>query len=256
VTVNFFQANLSCEITPATFGVLYTRTNFVTLKYFTDSWGTKDHGFTLVITAFKDAGASGLRTYGGACRDGFKCGDRNICIDKDLVCDNVNHCGDEADERSSHFCSCKYFSFFYLIMLFYIRLPVVFTLVPNTWLCCLNYTCPSLPLHLLLFLHPFPHPFIHLFHPSLAWITNFLLLFLSLSSYDRNPLLHKVKMKGSLFSAIMSVGRICPCLEERHKAAEETSNAFPGLLNPDANRQGNDSMQLGQHHQDSVVLYH
>jgi hypothetical protein len=98
---------LSCEVTPTTFGVLYSRTNFVTLKYRTDSWGTKDHGFTLVVTAFKGAGAAGAGPDGSACRDGFECGDRGICIDKDLVCDNVNHCGDEADERSSQFCSRK-----------------------------------------------------------------------------------------------------------------------------------------------------
>ena len=50
------QANLSCEKTIHTFGtdgVLFTRTNFVTLKYRTDSWGTDMHGFKLIITAFK-----------------------------------------------------------------------------------------------------------------------------------------------------------------------------------------------------------
>ena len=50
------QANLSCEKTIHTFGtdgVLFTRTNFVTLKYKTDSWGTDAHGFKLIITAFK-----------------------------------------------------------------------------------------------------------------------------------------------------------------------------------------------------------
>ena len=47
---------MSCEKTIHTFGtdgVLFTRTNFVTLKYRTDSWGTDMHGFKLIITAFK-----------------------------------------------------------------------------------------------------------------------------------------------------------------------------------------------------------
>jgi len=34
--------------------VIFTRTNFVTLKYVTDSWGTRVNGFRLIITAFKD----------------------------------------------------------------------------------------------------------------------------------------------------------------------------------------------------------
>ncbi|XP_059088501.1 uncharacterized protein LOC131884677 isoform X2 [Tigriopus californicus] len=93
------KANLSCEKTIHTFGsggVIYTRTNFITLKYITDSWGTDQNGFRLVITAFKDKS--------GGCRDGFQC-ENGICIDKDLVCDNINHCGDGEDERSSQFCS-------------------------------------------------------------------------------------------------------------------------------------------------------
>ncbi|CAB4067899.1 unnamed protein product [Lepeophtheirus salmonis] len=40
------------------------------------------------------------------CREGFSCDDR-LCINKDLVCDTVNHCGDGEDERSSQFCSLK-----------------------------------------------------------------------------------------------------------------------------------------------------
>ncbi len=81
-------------------GVMFTRTNFVTLKYITDSWGTSENGFRLVITAFKDAEKNG-------CRKGFQC-DNGICIDNDLVCDTVNHCGDGGDERSSQFCSREF----------------------------------------------------------------------------------------------------------------------------------------------------
>lgn len=49
-----FQADLSCQHTKQSVGAIYTRTNFVTLKYVTDSWGTTSNGFRLVITAVKD----------------------------------------------------------------------------------------------------------------------------------------------------------------------------------------------------------
>lgn len=49
-----FQADLSCRNTKQTVGAIYTRTNFVTLRYVTDAWGTKENGFRLVITAVKD----------------------------------------------------------------------------------------------------------------------------------------------------------------------------------------------------------
>lgn len=49
-----FQADLSCQNTKQSVGAIYTRTNFVTLKYVTDSWGTISNGFRLVITAVKD----------------------------------------------------------------------------------------------------------------------------------------------------------------------------------------------------------
>ena len=48
------QSDLSCRNTKQTVGAIYTRTNFVTLKYVTDGWGTESNGFKLVITAFKD----------------------------------------------------------------------------------------------------------------------------------------------------------------------------------------------------------
>ena len=100
------QANLSCEKTATSFGInglMYTTTNYVTLRYNTDSWGTDQNGFTLVVTAFRDTEVTG-------CRNGFKC-DHGVCIDNDLVCDTVNHCGNAADERHSQFCSCKYNKF-------------------------------------------------------------------------------------------------------------------------------------------------
>lgn len=48
------QADLSCRNTKQSVGAIFTRTNFVTLKYVTDGWGTENNGFKLVITAVKD----------------------------------------------------------------------------------------------------------------------------------------------------------------------------------------------------------
>lgn len=49
-----FQADLTCRNTKQSVGAIFTRTNFVTLKYVTDGWGTETNGFKLVITAVKD----------------------------------------------------------------------------------------------------------------------------------------------------------------------------------------------------------
>lgn len=46
--------NVSCRNTKQLVGSLFTQTNFVTLKYVTDNWGTDSNGFKLVITAIKD----------------------------------------------------------------------------------------------------------------------------------------------------------------------------------------------------------
>ncbi|XP_040572661.1 uncharacterized protein loaf isoform X1 [Lepeophtheirus salmonis] len=132
------RAIISCDKTKDSVGhggVIFTRTNFVTLKYVTDSWGMDLNGFKLVITAFKDGKKTG-------CREGFSCDDR-LCINKDLVCDTVNHCGDGEDERSSQFCS--------------------------------------------------------------------------------------LKRTGHLFSAIMSIGRICPCLETKDSLSAEPARQQKGL---------------------------
>ncbi|KAK0071703.1 hypothetical protein PV325_012464, partial [Microctonus aethiopoides] len=51
---SFYEADLSCKNTHLSVGAIYTRTNFVTLKYITDGWGTESNGFRLVITAVKD----------------------------------------------------------------------------------------------------------------------------------------------------------------------------------------------------------
>lgn len=46
--------NVTCRNTKQLIGSLLTQTNFVTLRYVTDNWGTDSNGFKLVITAIKD----------------------------------------------------------------------------------------------------------------------------------------------------------------------------------------------------------
>ncbi|XP_015116438.1 uncharacterized protein LOC107040733 [Diachasma alloeum] len=91
-----YKADLSCQNTHLSVGAIYTRTNFVTLKYVTDGWGTDTNGFQLVITAIKDERHT--------CKD-FRCTMNMFCIDEDLVCDGINHCGDGSDEVSSTLCA-------------------------------------------------------------------------------------------------------------------------------------------------------
>lgn len=52
--VFFLQSDITCRNTKQSVGAIFTRTNFVTLKYVTDGWGTDTNGFKLVITAVKD----------------------------------------------------------------------------------------------------------------------------------------------------------------------------------------------------------
>ncbi|XP_011332428.1 uncharacterized protein LOC105276481 isoform X2 [Ooceraea biroi] len=94
--VGSYKADLSCRNTKQTVGAIYTRTNFVTLKYITDAWGTNANGFRLVITAVKDPKHT--------CKD-FRCTQNEFCIETDLLCDGVNHCGDGSDEATSTLCA-------------------------------------------------------------------------------------------------------------------------------------------------------
>lgn len=52
--VGLQKYNVSCRNTKQLIGSLFTQTNFVTLKYVTDNWGTDTNGFKLVITSIKD----------------------------------------------------------------------------------------------------------------------------------------------------------------------------------------------------------
>ncbi|XP_017772048.1 PREDICTED: uncharacterized protein LOC108559317, partial [Nicrophorus vespilloides] len=93
--VGTYKFDLSCRNTKQTLGAMFTRTNYVTLKYVTDAWGTDSNGFKLVITAVKDPKH--------ACTE-FRCNLREFCIATDLVCDGINHCADGSDEASSTAC--------------------------------------------------------------------------------------------------------------------------------------------------------
>ncbi|KPI98469.1 hypothetical protein RR46_03621 [Papilio xuthus] len=88
-------ADLSCRNTKQQVGALFTRSNFVTLKYVTDNWGTDANGFKLVITAVKDP------KHG--CKE-FRCKQREFCVSADLACDGVDHCADGSDEDTAALC--------------------------------------------------------------------------------------------------------------------------------------------------------
>ncbi|KAJ8729753.1 hypothetical protein PYW08_001334 [Mythimna loreyi] len=89
------KADLSCRNTKQQVGALFTRSNFVTLKYVTDNWGTDANGFRLVITSVKDP------KHG--CKE-FRCKQREFCVSADLMCDGVDHCADGSDEDTAALC--------------------------------------------------------------------------------------------------------------------------------------------------------
>ncbi|XP_023028925.1 low-density lipoprotein receptor domain containing lost and found [Leptinotarsa decemlineata] len=93
--VGTYKFDLTCKNTKQNLGAMFTRTNYVTLKYVTDAWGTDSNGFKLVITAVKDPKHS--------CTE-FRCNLREFCIATELVCDGINHCADGSDETSTTLC--------------------------------------------------------------------------------------------------------------------------------------------------------
>ncbi|XP_055618936.1 uncharacterized protein LOC129764144 isoform X2 [Toxorhynchites rutilus septentrionalis] len=93
--VGVHKADLSCKDTKQSLGAMYTKTNFLTLKYVTDNWGTETNGFKMVITSIKDSKLN--------CGD-FRCATREFCIHQDLICDGVHHCTDGSDEAVGSLC--------------------------------------------------------------------------------------------------------------------------------------------------------
>ncbi|KAJ8982021.1 hypothetical protein NQ317_007729 [Molorchus minor] len=93
--VGTYKFDLTCKNTKQNLGAMFTRTNYVTLKYVTDAWGTDSNGFKLIITAVKDPKHT--------CTE-FRCNLREFCISTDLVCDGINHCADGSDESSNTLC--------------------------------------------------------------------------------------------------------------------------------------------------------
>ncbi|XP_058980106.1 uncharacterized protein LOC101895950 [Musca domestica] len=89
------KIDISCRQTKQTVSSILTRTNFVTLKYVTDNWGTDTNGFKLVITSVKDPKHT--------CKD-FTCESNGFCINPDLLCDGINHCSDNSDESVHNLC--------------------------------------------------------------------------------------------------------------------------------------------------------
>lgn len=53
-TAGTHKHNLSCRNTKQMVGAIFTQTNYITLKYVTDGWGTDTNGFKLIITAIRD----------------------------------------------------------------------------------------------------------------------------------------------------------------------------------------------------------
>ncbi|XP_065359790.1 uncharacterized protein loaf [Calliphora vicina] len=92
------KIDISCRQTKQTVSSILTRTNFVTLKYVTDNWGTDANGFKLVITSVKDPKHT--------CKD-FTCGSNGFCIHPDLLCDGINHCSDNSDESVHNLCQSE-----------------------------------------------------------------------------------------------------------------------------------------------------
>lgn len=54
ILIVFLQMDVSCRNTKQSVGNLITQSNFLTLKYVTDGWGTDANGFKLVVTAIKN----------------------------------------------------------------------------------------------------------------------------------------------------------------------------------------------------------
>lgn len=115
--------DISCRNTKQSAGNIITQSNFLTLKYVTDGWGTDSNGFKLIITAIKNISMFQFFRYfhisfyrfhsfsprsDHACKE-FRCKSSEFCVSSDLVCDGINHCGDGTDESPHSLCPSKFY---------------------------------------------------------------------------------------------------------------------------------------------------
>lgn len=91
-----YMADLSCRATVLDVGTVFTRSNFVTLRFSKISSRPEGNGFKLIVTALKSPKL--LRDNKDVKCRAFEC--RNtFCVSRSLICDGVNHCGDNSDEE-------------------------------------------------------------------------------------------------------------------------------------------------------------
>ncbi|XP_041376541.1 uncharacterized protein LOC121389015 [Gigantopelta aegis] len=91
------NAGLCGNILPPT---LYSTGEFLTVHFRTDKGGPTGRGFKFIITAFSEDFKKFKK-----CGSSFQC-ENNYCIDEDLVCDDVDHCGDYSDEATDGRAKC------------------------------------------------------------------------------------------------------------------------------------------------------
>ncbi|KAK3086668.1 hypothetical protein FSP39_021658 [Pinctada imbricata] len=81
--------------------VLYSSGQFMTVHFRSDGGGLPGTGFKFIVTAFSED----YKTY-NTCGSSFMC-DSTKCIDEDLTCDDVDHCGDYSDEALTGRAKCR-----------------------------------------------------------------------------------------------------------------------------------------------------
>ncbi|XP_050399612.2 uncharacterized protein LOC126816865 [Patella vulgata] len=92
------NAGLCGNILPPT---LYSTGQYLTVHFRTNSEGPSGRGFKFIITAFSED----YLKY-ETCGSQFQC-DNKWCVDLDLVCDNIDHCGDYSDETGDGRAKCR-----------------------------------------------------------------------------------------------------------------------------------------------------
>ncbi|ELT99959.1 hypothetical protein CAPTEDRAFT_223728 [Capitella teleta] len=81
--------------------VINSSSEFLTLYFRTDNGGPSGQGFKLIVTSYSDEYAET-----SSCGQRFECRNQK-CIDHDLLCDRVDHCGDYSDEQPDSYSQCE-----------------------------------------------------------------------------------------------------------------------------------------------------